>query len=167
MNACVALTCAAGEGFHNVAQREWRANPEWDGKSEPYTLDNDAEYRYIDAELNDKGRGQAIDLQQQTALLQPQLLVVSPMRRATQTGLLAFAPHIERKELPVLAHELCHERAGKHTCDNRLGKTRLAELYPTVACAAHARSGACPWHAALASARHTDARRCARAQTPS
>ena len=26
-----------GEGFHNVAQREWRADPNWDGTSEPYT----------------------------------------------------------------------------------------------------------------------------------
>jgi hypothetical protein len=34
--------------------------------------------------------------------------------------------------LPVLAREECHEIAGKHTCDRRLSKTRLAELYPMV-----------------------------------
>ena len=30
-----------GEGVHNVAQREWRSRPEYDGRSEPYTVDND------------------------------------------------------------------------------------------------------------------------------
>lgn len=120
-----------GEGFHNVAQREWRANPDWDGTSEPYTLDTDPGFKFVDAELNDKGKGQATELQQRTMALQPQLLVVSPMRRATLTGLLAFAPHVE-EELPVVAHELCHERAGKHTCDKRLAKAQLQQLYPAV-----------------------------------
>ena len=31
-----------------------------------------------------------------------------------------------------MAHELCHERAGKHTCDKRLPLTELAAAYPTV-----------------------------------
>jgi len=93
-----------GEGYHNVAQREWRADPTWDGKSEPYTIDTDPDDRYVDAELNEKGKGQATDLQQQTASLKPELLVVSPMRRATLTGLLAFEAHIARGELPVLAN---------------------------------------------------------------
>lgn len=121
-----------GEGFHNVAQREWRAKPDWDGKSEPYTLDTDAEFHFIDAELNDVGKGQASDLQQATAALAPDLMVVSPMRRATLTGLLAFQSHIARKALPVVAHEQCHERAGKHTCDKRLPKSQSAALYPDV-----------------------------------
>ena len=82
-----------GEGHHNVAQREWRAKPDWDGTSEPYTIDNDADYGYVDALLTDKGEGQARTLQARTtAMATPQMLVVSPMRRATQTGLLAFAP---------------------------------------------------------------------------
>jgi len=59
-------------------------------------------------------------------------MVVSPMRRATLTGLIAFEAHIERGELPVLAHESCHERAGKHTCDKRLPKSSLAGLYTKV-----------------------------------
>ena len=125
------------EGTHNVAQREWRERPEWDGKSEcallsclrklsassrvwlavlahspsaippplpshpascrPYTIDNDPEYAFADAELNEKGRGQATALQQQTASLAPELLVVSPMRRATLTGLMAFEEHVTKE----------------------------------------------------------------------
>lgn len=98
----------------------------------PYTIDNDPEYAFADAELNEKGRGQATALQQQTASLAPELLVVSPMRRATLTGLMAFEEHVTKGALPVLAHELCHERAGRHTCDKRLPKAQLAELYPAV-----------------------------------
>jgi broad specificity phosphatase PhoE len=118
-----------GEGFHNVAQREWRADPMWDGKSEPYTIDNDPTWKYVDAELNEKGKDQAVSLQEQTQALRPQLLVVSPMRRATATGLLAFQPHIQRSELPAVASELCHECAGRHTCDKRLSRSELAALY--------------------------------------
>ena len=47
-----------GEGTHNLAQREWRSSPGWDGASEPYTLDTDPDMRYIDAELNDTGKAQ-------------------------------------------------------------------------------------------------------------
>ena len=35
---------------------------------------------------------------------------------ATQTGLLAFAPHVEAGRLPVLAHEGCHERGPLCVC---------------------------------------------------
>ena len=65
-----------GEGHHNVAQREWRADPAWDGKTEPYTLETDPDMKYVDAELNDKGRGQAQDLTSRTEpTLRPQLMV--------------------------------------------------------------------------------------------
>ena len=94
-----------GEGTHNLAQREWRSSPDWDGKSEPYTIDQDPDMRYVDAELNDTGKGQvtaattvnntvdnlcgelnchespsdesqAVELQSRTAPLRPDLLVV-------------------------------------------------------------------------------------------
>eukprot|EP00928_Gymnodinium_smaydae_P092304 TRINITY_DN76155_c0_g1_i1.p1 TRINITY_DN76155_c0_g1~~TRINITY_DN76155_c0_g1_i1.p1 ORF type:complete len:258 (+),score=40.03 TRINITY_DN76155_c0_g1_i1:62-835(+) len=121
-----------GEGFHNVAQKEWRANPEWDGKSEPYTADNDPTGRYTDALLTDEGERQARELQERTANLQPELLIVSPMRRATQTGLIAFEQHVAAAKLPTMAQELCHERAGAHTCDKRLSRTELKALFPAV-----------------------------------
>ena len=75
-----------GEGAHNVAQREWRADPQWDGSSEPYTLDTDPDYRFHDAVLTPTGEAQARELQARTQALAPELLVVSPMRRAVQTG---------------------------------------------------------------------------------
>ena len=40
-----------GEGFHNVAGREWRERPDYVPGTEPYKLDTDPEYHYIDAIL--------------------------------------------------------------------------------------------------------------------
>jgi len=34
--------------------------------------------------------------------------------------------------LRVLAHEGCHERGGRHTCDKRLARSALASAYPAV-----------------------------------
>tara|TARA_B110001452_G_scaffold188028_1_gene158370 strand:+ start:197 stop:1339 length:1143 start_codon:yes stop_codon:yes gene_type:complete len=140
-----------GEGYHNVAQREWRARPGWDGKTEPYTIDTDPNGRYVDPLLTEAGEEQARALQARTCdsslyeqfkgqhaqwptctVAAPQLLVVSPMRRATQTGLLAFAPHVATGQLPVLAHELCHERAGRHTCDRRLSRAELTKQFGAI-----------------------------------
>ena len=83
-------------------------------------MDNDPEGKYTDALLTPAGEAQARALQPRTQPLSPQLLVVSPLRRATQTGLLAFEAHVQAGRLPVIAHEGCHERGGKHTCDRRL-----------------------------------------------
>ena len=121
-----------GEGQHNVAQREWRADPGWDGASEPYTMDNDPDWRYIDAELTGDGIAQAEALQARSAALSCDTLVVSPLRRATATGLLACAPLIATGRLRIAAHELAHERAGRHTCDRRLPIAQLRSQFDAV-----------------------------------
>ena len=32
----------------------------------------------------------------------------------------------------MIAHEGCHERGGKHTCDRRLARSVLTSAYPSV-----------------------------------
>lgn len=86
----------------------------------------------MDAELTPIGIQQAKDLQARSSLLEPELMIVSPMRRSTLTGLLAFEAHVSENRLPVLALESCHEIAGKHTCDKRLPKSELASIYPMI-----------------------------------
>eukprot|EP00746_Dinoflagellata_sp_MGD_P121275 gnl/MRDRNA2_/MRDRNA2_56503_c0_seq1.p1 gnl/MRDRNA2_/MRDRNA2_56503_c0~~gnl/MRDRNA2_/MRDRNA2_56503_c0_seq1.p1 ORF type:complete len:271 (-),score=69.92 gnl/MRDRNA2_/MRDRNA2_56503_c0_seq1:102-914(-) len=120
-----------GEGHHNVAHEEWCSATTFDGKSVPYTIDEDPDLRYVDAELTEKGKKEAEALQARTYAFMPDVLVVSPMRRATQTGLVAFAAHLE-KGLKVEACELCHERGGKHTCDKRLNVSLLKLQFPAV-----------------------------------
>lgn len=119
-----------GEGRHNVAQREWRAAKK---ASEPYTVANDPNYDYVDAELTETGRAQAAALKPrfEAMAVKPELVVVSPMRRATQTalgaGLATLAP-----APTLLALEACHETGGRHTCDKRLSVPALKKYFPQV-----------------------------------
>ncbi|CAJ1367171.1 unnamed protein product [Effrenium voratum] len=48
-----------GEGQHNVAQREWRLRPDFKEGTEPYTVDQDPDGRYFDADLTELGEGAA------------------------------------------------------------------------------------------------------------
>ena len=126
-----------GEGFHNVACREWRLRPDYIPGTEPYKLDTDPEYHYIDALLTPKGEKQAIALQDYIVLncQQVSLLVLSPMRRATQTGLLAFTKLIQEgmenmdSRLKIIAKEEAHERSYPHTCDRRLDVKDLKSYF--------------------------------------
>ena len=117
-----------GEGVHNVAQREWLLAEK---AGAPYTLTNDPSYAYLDAQLTDTGEAQARALQPRARTLAPGVLIVSPMRRALRTALLAFE-HACAGGLPVLAHEGCHEMGGLHTCDRRLPRSELAAAYGAV-----------------------------------
>ena len=128
-----------GEGHHNVAQREWREKPDYVKGTEPYTISTDPEFTYIDALLTPKGEQQALSLQNyvvQNCASCP-MLVVSPMRRATQTGLLAFTKEIYERQLrddqkvplKIVAKEEAHERSNPHTCDKRLDVIELKKYF--------------------------------------
>lgn len=116
-----------GEGAHNVAQREWKDA----GKAgEPYTLANDPDLKFQDAQLTSVGCGQARALRTRVAALpEKPFVVVSPMRRATQTALLALP---EPKDYKIAAHESCHETGGMHTCDRRIDIAGLRFAFPGV-----------------------------------
>ena len=134
-----------GEGEHNLAQRKWRENPSWDGVSEPYTLETDPTFVYLDPSLTSAGREQALTLRtdirkrnmspDETSPIRPQVLFLSPLRRATQTGLAAFEDLLLSSGGPIreiLANELLHETSGKHTCDKRRSRTDLSKEFPRV-----------------------------------
>eukprot|EP00435_Cladocopium_sp_Y103_P020855 s2199_g5.t1 len=63
--------------------------------------------------------------------LTPELLVVSPLRRATETILIAFKDAVSNG-VPVLAHGACREQIGVHTCDRRSSRTDYVEIFPKV-----------------------------------
>jgi len=118
-----------GQGEHNVASKEWAAAG---NAGTPYTIENDPQMRYEDAVLTEQGQGEAAALRQRLQQLDPipQLVVVSPMRRATMTALSA-CQHLVG-QVPFVAHEECHEMGGKHTCDKRLDVSLLSELFPQI-----------------------------------
>ena len=126
-----------GEGHHNVAERQWREKPGYVPGTEPYTLDTDPQFSYIDAMLTDKGEQQALSLQNYVVknCSSCTMLVLSPMRRATQTGLLAFTKEIEevrnitKLPLKIVVKEEAHERSNPHTCDKRLDVKDLKTFF--------------------------------------
>jgi len=96
-----------GEGYHNVAQREWRQASK---PGEPYTIDTDPEFKFIDALLTPAGVEQATALKRRGALVKPQLMVVSPMRRASSTGQLHLVYCQATNDshlLPMAPSDLC------------------------------------------------------------
>lgn len=92
-----------GQGFHNLLADMARAsNKTWTQfqvePNNPYTMPE-----VTDAPLTDKGRNQAMLLRNETKNFGIELVVVSPLCRATQTGLLAFSHLVGR--VPFVANE--------------------------------------------------------------
>lgn len=118
-----------GDGVHNAAQREWRERPDWDGTSEPYTDDTDPDFKYLDPELTDLGKGQAAALQPRSASVKPKLMVVSALKRATQTGIVAFQEHFDSGLKTVALEEL---HGSWRTCDKRVDLSELQVMFPAI-----------------------------------
>eukprot|EP00927_Polykrikos_kofoidii_P066443 TRINITY_DN62041_c0_g1_i1.p1 TRINITY_DN62041_c0_g1~~TRINITY_DN62041_c0_g1_i1.p1 ORF type:complete len:278 (-),score=44.28 TRINITY_DN62041_c0_g1_i1:167-1000(-) len=126
-----------GQGFHNLmadiyksAGRKFDSATGEGGSDNPY-----CHPAVLDAPLTEIGREQARCLRPRARALQPQpeLVVVSPMVRATQTALIAFdhllgatgrSPSLR---VPFVAHESCREIMGIHVCDRR---RRLSDVRP-------------------------------------
>mmetsp|Transcript_432 Transcript_432/g.645 ORF Transcript_432/g.645 Transcript_432/m.645 type:complete len:259 (+) Transcript_432:52-828(+) len=121
-----------GQGFHNLVADIARKN----GKTwTPYTVTEDNPYvmpEILDAPLTDKGRQEAISLQETVQQMkdQPELIAFSPHCRALQTGLLVFE-ELEGK-VPYLAHEMLREEIGVHVCDKRRPKSRQEKEFPAI-----------------------------------
>ena len=114
--------CRHGEAWHNfLALLHKRCN--MDGR--PYGF---AEGK--DSHLTPRGRTQAAALREKARKLGTQLVVVSPLARATKTALIAF-DHLEGK-VPFVAQELCREISGVNPCDARQTRTEAKKDFPLV-----------------------------------
>lgn len=101
-----------------------------------------------DPPLTALGLEDAKRLRPLAAKLTPQLLVVSPLRRATETILVGFDAAIQEAHgihrsgdspivhtptvLPIVATELCREQIGVHVCDQRFPVKGLQAEFPMV-----------------------------------
>jgi broad specificity phosphatase PhoE len=118
------------EGIHN---RDSREIPNFEN-----TLSLTEHYR--DAPLTEKGIQQSKILSKDVASLAvpPELVVVSPLRRAIHTAQLAFRPsesNTTRNDAlspPFLATELARERISVHTCDWRRPRSAITADFPFV-----------------------------------
>ena len=129
-----------GEGYHNVAFKQGTLTWPWEPKEEEgvtHTLDQHPDYSYVDTVLTDEGENQAISLQDYIAqnCENCTILILSPMRRASQTGLLAFTKEIQalgktrNNPLKVVVKEEAHESFSAHPCDMRLNLKDLRTFF--------------------------------------
>lgn len=121
-----------GEGHHNV----WRAAEFAAGRT-PHAKRGNADEvppNLHDPCLTEVGMAEARAAQPLTRDLSPQLLVTSPLRRATQTLLLAFGRSVA-EGVPVVAHELCREAfrgPDPSIYDSRRSRAEIAAEFPQV-----------------------------------
>lgn len=131
-----------GQGFHNLLAdvykrfgKKFDAATGGGGTDNPYLLPE-----VMDPPLTEVGRSQARGLQAAACTLHPELVIVSPMVRATQTALIGFQHLVEggKTKIPFVAHEGCHEISGVHVCDKRRAVKELQQDFPMVDYAAAA-----------------------------
>mmetsp|Transcript_13121 Transcript_13121/g.47860 ORF Transcript_13121/g.47860 Transcript_13121/m.47860 type:complete len:275 (-) Transcript_13121:1033-1857(-) len=125
-----------GHGYHNLlatickeqgvkfssAGKGWRPGSD---VFNPY-----AHPELIDPPLTQRGVAEAVALRELSARVRPQMVVVSPMRRAARTAVLAFDTLVGK--VPFVAHEGCREQMGIHMCDKRQTKQEAVREFPEV-----------------------------------
>jgi broad specificity phosphatase PhoE len=113
-----------GQGYHNLlgdVSRRYGAQFSETGEYEvaikeqcPYMLP-----AIQDPPLTSVGREDSQKLRVVATTIAPELLVVSPLRRATETILIGFHAAGMHGTVPIVAHEGCREQLGVFLCDKR------------------------------------------------
>ena len=107
-----------GQGYHNLLGDVWREqNLPVNMDSSDATQNPFVRPEILDAPLTETGRQQCINQRGVASVLNPQLVVVSPLQRAIQTALLSFAH--AKETCPWVAHEGCREELGLLVCNKR------------------------------------------------
>jgi len=126
-----------GEAKHNVFERRYAQ--ENGTTMEEANVHGDYP---VDPVLTGKGCGQMLDLSRRTATffnndtgLQPDLVVVSPLRRAIQSAYIAFPTHTALTSLtntPWVCHPGCMEQANGNKSEFVSSSSELEEMFPGV-----------------------------------
>ncbi|CAK9095879.1 Phosphoglycerate mutase-like protein (AtPGM) [Durusdinium trenchii] len=133
-----------GQGYHNLLAEAMRSvgcafselgDYEEAKKAAFHPYVNDA---IVDPPLTCLGIQDAKDLWPKAKTLKPELLVVSPLKRASETIMIGFKEAIQQG-VPLMAHDACREQFGVHVCDRRGTRTDYAERWPhvDVSCVTH------------------------------
>lgn len=125
-----------GEAGHNKFEKKWK-----EAGKKPEEANGDEDYP-VDPFLTGKGFGQMLDVSRRTATffnnetgLRPNLFVVSPLRRAVQSALVAFPTHNAMNsldEIPWICHPACRERANGQKSEFVSEREELEKTFPGV-----------------------------------
>ena len=130
-----------GEGLHNVAADESIAAGQTSLSAMPYRHGMEVLYpEFVDAPLTARGIDEAKETARacRSVCPQPKYLVVSPLQRATDTGLLCWSHLLPGAEgglaaFPVVATDLCRESYhSRNVCDLRRNLSVIRPQYPSV-----------------------------------
>lgn len=124
-----------GQGFHNLLGDVWRKLDaasididSTDGTVNPWVMPE-----LLDSPLTETGKDQCRMRRPDAAVLNPQLVVVSPLARAIQTAYITFGDHSPKKvNIPWIAHEDCREEMGLLMCNKRRPLSHIQEDYPDI-----------------------------------
>lgn len=126
-----------GEAKHNAFEREYAKKH---GSSFQHA--NDDENYPVDPMLTGKGCGQMLNVSNRTATffnketgLLPDLFVVSPLRRAIQSALIAFptnSPLTSLTGTPWVCHPACMEQANGNKSEFVSSPEELEEMFPGI-----------------------------------
>lgn len=84
----------------------------------------------VDSPLTETGKAQCREQRPTASLLNPELVVVSPLLRAIQTAEISFADHYEQANIPWIAHEGCREELGVLVCNKRRPLSQIVHDFP-------------------------------------
>jgi broad specificity phosphatase PhoE len=124
-----------GQGFHNLLGDVWR------GLEAPIDMDSTDKSvnpwvmpELLDSPLTETGKDQCRMRRPDASILNPQLVVVSPLARAIQTAYLTFQDHgpTGSRAIPWVAHEDCREEMGLLICNKRRPLSHIQEDYPDI-----------------------------------
>lgn len=119
-----------GEGTHNVLYTTWTQagnTIDWDSKDpkcNPLLTKT-----IIDAPLTELGIQQCTDKKFEASLVNPELIIVSPLQRAIQSAELTWG---NKSDVPWIAHEACREEFGLLQCNKRRPKSVIQNEYPNI-----------------------------------
>ena len=128
-----------GQGFHNLICDIWREKglPIDFDSSDP-DLNPVIRQEFLDPPLTETGRQQCMDKREQCSLLNPELVIVSPLARCIETAKLSFQDHIpedynnNNANIPWVSHEGCREELGLLVGNKRRPLSSIKRDHPFI-----------------------------------
>eukprot|EP00339_Tiarina_fusa_P002435 CAMPEP_0117008790 /NCGR_PEP_ID=MMETSP0472-20121206/8173_1 /TAXON_ID=693140 ORGANISM="Tiarina fusus, Strain LIS" /NCGR_SAMPLE_ID=MMETSP0472 /ASSEMBLY_ACC=CAM_ASM_000603 /LENGTH=290 /DNA_ID=CAMNT_0004710917 /DNA_START=192 /DNA_END=1064 /DNA_ORIENTATION=- len=123
-----------GQGFHNILGdilRDAGVKPDVDS-SDP-AVNPWLRSEIIDPPLTETGKEQCEGQREKASVLNPELMIVSPLLRAIQTTAeITFEDFKDKSSIPWIAHEGCREELGVLVCNKRRPLSAIKKDYPTL-----------------------------------
>ena len=86
----------------------------------------------VDSPLTEKGKEECRQQCDKASLLNPELVIVSPLLRAIQTAQISFGHVFDHPNIPWIAHEGCREELGVLVCNKRRPLSSIKADYPRI-----------------------------------